>query len=455
MAGIVSNDGLALEEVHRFDHSPRHLDGHLRWDMDRIADQIEHGLGLVAQGRPELESIGVDTWAVDYGLLDDRGALVDEPISHRDDRTTAAVDRVHRLVPASELYELNGLQHLPFTTLFQLAADQDADRWAAARHAVLLPDLLAHRLTGELATEVTNASTTGLVDVRTGDWCTPLLQRLSIPADLFPPLQEAGAIRGELTPATAGRTGLDPSVVVTTVGSHDTASAVVGMPATDDEVAYVSSGTWSLVGIELHAPVLTEAARTANFTNERGVDGRIRFLRNVGGLWLLQESLRTWSSPGRAVDLAELLDRAAALPTGGPVIDVDDEAFIAPGDMPARICATVRSAGGHLDGEPPAVTRCILDSLASAYAATVHRAAELTGRRVRTIHLLGGGSRNRLLCQLTADAADLPVLAGPAEATAWGNVLVQARAIGALPGSLESLRARLAASVDVVRYEPS
>lgn len=455
MAGLFSADELRLHEVHRFDHAATlGADDHLRWDLDRLGDQMELGLAQLLRSTPDVESVGIDTWAVDYALLDERGVVVDGPIAYRDRRTEAEVDRVHELVAPAELYALNGLQHLPFTTIYQLAADRSADRWVGAAHAVLLPDVLAHRLTGRLATEATNASTTGLLDVRTSTWSEPLMERLGVPHGLFPDLEPPGTTRGPLAPPAAVRLGADTSLLVTTVGSHDTASAVVGVPATGDDFAYISCGTWSLVGVELDRPVLTDDARRANFTNELGVDGRVRFLRNVGGLWLLEECRRTWAADGRRLELEQLLAAAATIPTGGPTVDVDSPDLLAPGDMPRRLVAAVDDAGGHLDDDPIRVTRCILDSLASAYATTVRRAEELTGRPVRVIHMVGGGSRNDLLCNLTATAAGLPVLAGPAEATAWGNVLVQGRAIGAIEGSLESLRARLASSVPLRRYEP-
>jgi rhamnulokinase len=302
---------------------------------------------------------------------------------------------------------------------------------------VLLPDLLAYRLTGELRTELTNASTTGLLDVRTRDWSTALLDRVGIPSAMLPPIEASGRNRG----ATAR------GVPVTTVGSHDTASAVVAVPAKTDRFAYISSGTWSLVGLELDAPVLTDAACAANFTNELGVDNRVRFLRNVAGLWLLQECLRAWPR----ASLTDLLDAAGRLSGDGPHIDVDDAGFIAPGDMPARIWA----AAGRSALTPPETVRCILDSLAAAYARTVEQAVELTGRHVDVIHIVGGGSQNALLCRLTADATGRPVIAGPAEATALGNVVVQARTHGAIPASLEAIRALLAASIELRTYEPA
>jgi len=423
MAGVVDGDDVRLETVRRFPNGCEEVDGHLRWDVDRLFAEVEAGLAAV----PDAESVGIDTWGVDYGLLDEDGRLLAPPVAYRDDRTAAVVDAVHARVPPEELFGINGLQFLPFTTIYQLAAEPLLDR---AAHALLIPDLLAHRLTGELGTEITNASTTGLLDVHTRGWSRELFDRLGLRHDLFPPLQAPGERRG-------GR--------VVTVGSHDTASAVVGVPATTDRFAYVASGTWSLVGVELERPVVTEAARAANFTNEAGVDGRTRFLRNVGGLWLLQECLREW---GRD-DLQALLTEAAALPAGGPTVDVDDDRWIPPGGMPERIAT---AAGRPLD--PAQTTRCIVDSLAAAYARTVHQAAELAGTQVEVIHVVGGGAQNELLCRLTAEAAGIPVLAGPVEATALGNVLVQARTLGLVPASLEALRARQAATTPLRRYAP-
>lgn len=449
IAGVIDGDRATLFTVHRFDNRAREVRGRLRWDFTGLYREVITGLRALAVRFPAVESIGIDTWAVDYGLLDIEGNLLAEPISYRDGRSLAAVDAVHRRVDPQTLYEINGLQFLPFNTLYQVAAEQQSSLWNRAAHIVLLPDLLAYWLTGELRTESTNASTTGFLDVRTGTWSHELFARLDVPSTLFPPLQQPGEQRGRLRSELAERTGLSHSTVVTTVGSHDTASAVVAVPAANSRFAYISSGTWSLVGVELDSPVLSEGARQANFTNEGGVDDRIRFLRNVGGLWLLQESLRTW---GEAVELNTVLAEASALPAGGPEIDVDAADFIRPGEMPQRIC----SAAGLPSGSCPAVVvRCILDSLATAYRDTIKDASELSGATVETIHIVGGGSQNTLLCQLTADRSGLPVTAGPAEATALGNVLIQARAHGVVPETLEDIRRTLAQSQRTRNFAPA
>ncbi len=434
MAGVVDGGGIALRAVHRFANGMSLWDGHLRWDLTGLHRQVLEGLSRL----PEAESVGIDSWGVDYGLLDGEGRLLAEPVAYRDPRTDGVADAVHRRIGADALYAVSGVQFLPFNTLYQLVAEQSAPCWPAAAHAVLIPDLLAYWLTGRLRSEVTNASTTGLLDVRARTWSTELLDELAIPRTLLPDIEEPGVTRGATADGTA----------VVTVGSHDTASAVVGVPATTADFAYVSCGTWSLVGVETDHPILTDAARRANFTNEIGVDGRIRFLRNVGGLWLLQECLREWGEDA----LGALLHAAAARPAGGPRIDVTNPDLIAPGDMAARIA---RAATGAADGmERPAIVRCILDSLATAYAEAVADASVLASKSVEVVHLVGGGSQNALLCQLTADATGKPVVAGPAEATALGNVAVQARARGALPPALEEIRACIADSVVLRRFEP-
>lgn len=454
MAARVVDGRVVLEPVHRFDNGAVRRDGHLRWDLSGLFEQVLVGLAAVVERHGGVTSIGIDTWAVDYGLLDADGRLLAEPVAYRDDRTEGIADRVHARIPAERLYAVNGLQELPFTTLYQLLAEQSALGWAQARHALLLPDLLACWLTGERRTEVTNASTTGLLDARTRTFDAGLLGALGLPADLFAPLVRPGETLGTVTAEVAARTGLDPATRVVAVGSHDTASAVVGVPAHDRAFAYVSSGTWSLVGVELDEPVLTEESRAANFTNEGGVDGRVRYLRNVGGLWLLQESLRTWREQGHEVDADALLAEAALLPAGGPVVDVDDERFIAPGDMPGRIRQACGRAGREVPGTPAEVVRCILDSLAVAYARTVAQAVELSGAEVDVVHVVGGGSQNALLCQLTADLSGLEVRSGPVEATALGNVAVQARAAGVLSGDLEDLRAALRVGLDLRTFTP-
>ncbi|MCP1411104.1 rhamnulokinase family protein [Paenarthrobacter sp. A20] len=456
MLGRVSSvSGVSLETIHRFPNGVVELDGGLHWDFDALFAEVLKGLAaaasVAATNGERIVSIGIDTWAVDYGLVNDAGDLTSVPFSYRDERSRATVQRVHAAIPPERLYATTGLQFLQFNTLYQLAAEPTLD----GLQALLIPDLIAFLLTGERRTEATNASTTGLFDAVAGEWAVEFLDALGLPRNLFPPLIQPGETVGTLLPAILELTGLPADTTVVAVGSHDTASAVAAVPAEDQDFAYISSGTWSLVGVELPRPVLSEASRQANFTNERGVDGTVRYLRNVGGLWLLSECQRAWAAEGYTQALTALLDSAAALPAGGPQINADDPSFTAPDNMPDRIRSAVRNTGAVLPDRPAAVVRCIMDSLAAGYARTLADAERLTGRATGVVHIVGGGSQNRLLCQLTADATGKPVIAGPVEATAQGNVLVQARAAGVVSGGLAELRELVAAGTDLVRYQSS
>jgi rhamnulokinase len=452
MTAQVGRDRLELAEAHRFANRPVRVGGTLHWDVLGLYAGMLDGLRAAGRGNGRLDGVGIDSWAVDYGLLDAGGALLGNPVHYRDARHATAVPEVHGLVPPEQLYRVTGVQHLPFNTVFQLMAAKD--RLAAARQLLLVPDLLAHWLTGAVGAEVTNASTTGLLDATTREWAAELIDRLGLPRGLFPPLRQPGERLGELTTDVLAETGLTGPVPVVAVGSHDTASAVVGVPAATDRFAYVSCGTWSLVGVELEKPVLTAAGRAAGFTNELGVDGTVRYLHNVMGLWLLQESQRAWAAAGLPADLPDLLAAAARVPSFAAVVDVDDARFLPPGDMPARIAAACAETGQPVPAGRAETVRCILDSLALAYRRTVRAAAGLSGRDVEVVHLVGGGARNALLCQLTADACGLPVVAGPVEAAALGNALVQARALGGVDGGLAQLRALVRATQPVRTYTP-
>ena len=446
MVAEVGSDRLDLSEVHRFANRARVVRGSgLLWDVESLWREVLIGLEEIARRGP-LDGIGIDSWAVDYGLLGPSGELLGDPYSHRDARTAGIAERVTAQLGAAELYAVNGLQQLPFTTIYQLVAARDAGELAAARTMLLIPDLLGYRLTGAVGAERTNASTTGLYDVRSGQWATALAERLGLPVGLLPPLREPGSVLGPVLETVSATLA---GVPVVSVGSHDTASAVVGVPADHDDVAYVSSGTWSLVGLELDVPVLTEAARLADFTNETGVDGTIRFLRNVMGLWVLSECVREWST-----DLPTLLAAAAEAPPLRTVVDIDDPRLLPPGDMPARVETLAHEAGEPVPDSAVAMTRCVLDSLALAYRRRVRQAAAVSRRDVSVVHVVGGGSRNHLLCRLTADACALPVLAGPAEAAALGNVLVQARTLGADLPDLAAMRALVRRTQDLRRFEP-
>ncbi|MFF4600079.1 rhamnulokinase family protein [Amycolatopsis sp. NPDC001319] len=452
MAGTVGPGRLDLEEVRRFPNGGVRVAGAtgstLHWDVLGLYREVLAGLGAAGA----VAGVGIDSWAVDYGLLDADGRLLANPVHYRDSRTDGVAEFVHRTIPAAELFAVTGLQELPFNTLYQLVSE--GDRLAAAEKMLLIPDLLGYWLAGSVGAERTNVSTTQLYDVRERTWAGGLAERAGIPARLLPPLREPGDRIGTLLPALAEELG-KPELPVIAVGSHDTASAVVAVPAEPGaNFAYISSGTWSLVGLELDEPQLGAAALAANFTNETGVDGKIRFLRNVMGLWVLTETLRTWAARGEPADLATVLAEAAAAPPLAAVVDLDTPEFLPPGDMPARIAAACRGTGQRPPRSRGELVRCIVDSLALAYRRAVRQAAQVTGRPVDVVHVVGGGARNELLCRLTADACGVPVLAGPVEAAALGNVLVQARALGAGLPDLAAMRRLIRETQPLRRYQP-
>ncbi|GAA3802268.1 rhamnulokinase family protein [Sphaerisporangium flaviroseum] len=440
MTARIHADRVELSEVHRFANRPVRAAGTLHWDILSLYQGILDGLRKAGP----VGSIGIDSWAVDYGLLDSSGRLIGNPVHYRDDRSSGVMERVVAEVGASAMYEVSGLQFLPFNTVYQLMADRGS--LERAETLLMIPDLLTYWLTASIGAEVTNASTTGLYDVRTGDWARPLMSRLGIPDTIFPPLRRPGSPAGTLRPGVATETGLT-SVPVIAVASHDTASAVAAVPAAGPRFAYISSGTWSLVGVELPAPVLTDESRTANFTNEAGLDGTTRYLRNVMGLWILQECLRAWGDP----ELSGLLAAAERARPFGALIDPDHPSFLPPGDMPGRIAAYCERTGQRAPSGPAEVVRCVLESLALAYRRALGDAVRLSGHDVKVIHIVGGGARNALLCQMTADATGLPVQAGPVEAAALGNALVQARA----QGLVSDIRELVRRSEPITAYEPS
>ncbi|CUR60680.1 rhamnulokinase [metagenome] len=456
MVAEVGPGVLELTEVHRFPNGPVSVEGALRWDVVSIFREVRTGLRLAAAGGT-VDGIGIDSWAVDYGLVSPSGSLLGQPFCYRDSRTDGIAERVAQLVGEAEQYDVNGLQQLPFTTINQLVAD-GPERLAEAGSMLLLPDLLAYWLTGRIGTERTNASTTGLYDVRSGEWATGLAERVGVPPGILAPLRSAGDVVGRLLPEVADELGFQAPVIA--VGSHDTASAVVAVPSDRRPSAYISSGTWSLVGLELAHPVLGEAARAADFTNEGGVDGTIRFLKNVMGLWVLSQSVWAWGREGVPdSDLPSLLTAAASVPALRTVIDINDARLLPPGtgphdSMPARLRALAREAGEPEPRTPAEVVRCILDSLALAYRLQVRRAAALAGVDVEVVHVVGGGANNLMLNQLTADACEVPVYAGPVEASALGNVLVQARALGAALPDLASMRSLIRDTHEIVVYAP-
>ena len=443
--------GFSLREVHRFPNQPRLTGGVLRWDARALFAGICAGLRAAAADGP-LDAVSVDGWAVDYGLLDGDGALVADPASYRDPRSgppfAAVTEGGVNGIDARRLYQATGIAPQPINTVFQLMAERDLDR---ARQVVLVPDLMTYWLSGQLGTELTNASTTGLLDTRVMKWADQVAEALAVRIKMFPPLRAAGEVAGPAVPDLVSETGLARPPQVIVGPSHDTAAAVAGVPAAGEGFAFVCTGTWALVGVELPAPVITEAARAAGFSNEAGVDGTTRFLRNVTGFWLLQECVREW---GR-VDL-DSLTRAAGRVTGlRALVDVQDPAFLPPGGMTQRIIQACQRSTGVVLPDQAEILRCILDSMAVAIRHAVRDAVRLTARPVRTVHVVGGGVANPLFCQLVADACQLPVVAGPVEAACWGNTLIQARTLGAAGGSLPEMRSLVRQAVRLAGYQPS
>ena len=470
MVGTIADGRIDLTQTRRFTNGaiplPTREGERLFWDMLHLWNEVREGLLTAVRDVGPLSAIGIDTWGVDYGLVNGSGTLSAQVHAYRSERTRGIPERVFAKIPAPEIYAINGLQVQEFNTMFQLVAQARdngiprASNGAYARTLLLLPDLLACFLTGQRVAEVTNASTTGLVDARLRAWSRPLLERLRTELGLdldgvLPDIVEPGTLIGPVRRESLEVFGPDGSPTpVIAVGSHDTASAVVAVPAAGADFAYISCGTWSLVGLELDEPVLTLASQAANFTNELGVDHTVRYLKNIMGLWVLNEAVRTWQRQGMEISLSELDAAAAAAEPLRTVVDINDSAFYAPGDMAARIDDAARATDQPRPRSVGEYVRCINDSLALAYRRAVRQAAKLSGREVKVVHMVGGGIHNRLLCQLAADATELPVLAGPAEGTALGNMVVAARGAGLLEGDLSDLRRLIRDSTRITEYTP-
>lgn len=456
MLGQLDGGRLALSELHRFPNTPVRLPGGLHWDVLRLWAEIKNGLRLAAQQHGHgLASVGLDTWGVDFALLDRDGALIANPHHYRDSRTDGMLAEALRRLPREQIFERTGIQFIQINTLFQLLA-MAAGRSPALEIAetfLTIPDLLNFWLTGQRVCEFTNATTTQCYDPRAGDWATPVLDAIGIPRRIFPPVVMPGTLLGALRPEVAEETGAHDLPVVAPA-CHDTGSAVAAVPAEAPGFAWLSSGTWSIMGFESPEPVITAQSLAFNLTNEGGVGGTFRCSKNIMGLWLVQECRRTWAAQGHDWsygDLAQLAAEAAPLVA---LVDPDAEEFFKPGDMPERIRAFCRRTGQPAPEGPGAVVRCVLESMALKYRWVLDRLETVAGRRLDPIHIIGGGAQNRLLNQLTADATGRSVIAGPVEATAIGNILVQAIALGQL-GSLAEARAVVRRSFELDRYQPA
>jgi len=445
-AGRLEGGRLVAHEVKRAPNRPLRLPDGLHWDLLAIYGEMLDGLAELSREAGGGLWVGVDGWGVDYGLLDEGGRLLGLPYHYRDSRTVGLREKVANLLGEGELYGATGVQEMEINTVFQLLADSSSAAYHSASTLLMVPDLFCYFLTGERRFERTNASTTQLVDARTGRLASSLLERLGLRADLFAPPVEPGETVGTVLPELEASAGLAAGTKVVAVASHDTASAVLAVPARSERFAYVASGTWSLVGLELDAPVITEESRRANFSNELGADGTVRFLRNTMGHWMLQECERAWARAGRGRRAAEVLARASSQRAFASLVDVSDPAFSRPGgDMPERVRSACASAGEPVPESDEELVRCIVDSMALAAANTLEDAARLAGREPDVVHVVGGGAANDLYLEGLAAASGLPVVAGPVEASAVGNLLMSLRAAGQA-GDRAQMRATVASS---------
>ncbi|WP_151734917.1 rhamnulokinase ['Paenibacillus yunnanensis' Narsing Rao et al. 2020] len=454
IAGAYDGEGIAMEEIHRFPNIPVTLGGHLHWNVLELFRQITQGIKLACRRYPDLLSVSVDTWGVDYGILDSEGQLLYTPHHYRDRRMHAVRAQLEMLLPPEEQFRLSGNQPDPINTVYQLFADWQSNETlrSAAGRILLMPDLFHYFLSGAAAAERTILSTSGLLAAGKAEAAREVSARLGLPADLLPDIVEAGTVVGTLRPDLCGELGCPPLGVIAGA-SHDTAAAVAAVPYRRKEnAAFISCGTWSLVGLETEQPVLSEACYSQGFTNESCFGGGNRLLKNITGLWLLQETQRTWAEAGEVMSFAELTELAEREPSPGILIDPGDPLFAPPGDMPARIGEYCLRTGQTVPESRGAVVRVIVESLARAYSGAVAALETLTGRRVDTVHMVGGGIRNKLLCQLTADACGKEVVAGPVEASALGNMLVQLAALGELDPA--QIREIVASSETLEVYQP-
>lgn len=456
MLGTLEGGRLSIQEIHRFSNDPVELCGRLVWDLPRLIYEMKQALNKLSRMGVKLSGIGIDTWGVDFGLLDRNGSLLGLPVHYRDHRTDGMMDEVFKVIPKEELFSLTGIAFNQFNTIYQLYAMKLADdpTLPLVESMLFMPDLLAYFLTGEKGVEYTIASTSQLLDPAKRDWSEQLFDRLGLPKKLMAPVERPGAMRGVLLKEIARECGVE-QVPVYAVGGHDTASAVAAVPALEEGFAYISSGTWSLLGVEIPEPLCAPGVLRANYTNEGGVDGSIRLLKNIMGLWIIQECKREWDRRGDAVDFAGLVERAKRAPAFQAVIDVDDDVFLAPGDMPARVQDYCRRTGQSVPEGRGEISRVIYESLALKYRWAIERLEkDILKRPVSVLHIVGGGSKNAMLNQFTADAIKRRVVAGPGEGTVIGNLLVQAQAVGAIDG-MKALRRVVADSFPVETFLPT
>lgn len=454
IAGWLDNGRLQMEEIHRFGNRQVRLGDHIYWDFPALFEDMKAGLKKAAAKGYQVESIGVDTWGVDFGLIDRDGQLLGNPVCYRDSRTAGIPEKVAAILNPAEHYSVTGIQVMDINTLSQIFSMKGSAQLEAADRLLFMPDLFSYFLTGVANNEYCIASTSELLDAEKRDWSWDTIRALGLPKHIFGEIVMPGIVRGVLCDHMAAETGLG-RVKVVAVGSHDTASAVAAVPAVDGDgpVAFLSSGTWSLLGVELPEPILSEEARRAEFTNEGGVGGQIRFLQNITGLWILQRLMAEWKEQGDEQKFDTLLPAAADVRISS-IIPVADPIFMNPASMEQAILGYCRNSAQPVPGTKAEITRCVLQSLAAKYKEAIEGVNHLLPESIKKLHIIGGGSQNALLNQLTADALKVPVWAGPVEATAMGNILVQAMASGEI-ADLAEIREVVRHSVTPQIFEPS
>lgn len=437
-----TGDDLSYKEVYRFENIPVERDGTLFWDFETLLTEVKTGIAKAGQ----FDSIGFDTWGVDFGLLDRQGALLQSPVHYRDTRTEGMLARVRETLPVQELYAQTGNQVMAINTLFQLMAmrEKQPDLLERAHTLLFMPDLFSYMLGGEAVCERSIASTSQMLDPHTGEWNTALLDRLQLPAHILCPTVPSGTVTGTLANGAK----------IIAVAGHDTQCAVAAVPTQSDDVAFLSCGTWSLLGTELNAPILTERSCARNLSNELDANGKVNYLKNIIGLWLIQESRRVWQRHGLMYSFAEIAAQAEEAPALRCFIDPDAAEFTPPGDMPARVQAYCRRTGQYEPKTVGEISRCIYESLALKYRYALEQLREMTGKQFSALHIVGGGAQASLLCRMTADCCGIPVVAGPVEATALGNIVIQLVALGALP-DIAAGRALIERTEAVKTYQPA
>ena len=455
IVGSFDGNKLTLRENHRFSNDPVIVNGRMYWDILRIFHEIKQSITKTVLEKDNVRSIGIDTWGVDYALIDRYGKMLANPTHYRDTRTEGIADYVNQTLPLDELYRVGGIQCLNFNTIFQLAAEKrdDPDVFNRAERLLNIPDLLNYFLTGNMANEYTILSTGALLDAKKREYAFDLIDKLGIPKKLFGEIVQPGYKVGKLLPQVLSETGKTDADVMT-VASHDTASAVIAVPTQEEDFIYISSGTWSLMGTELKEPLINAQSQALNLTNEGGAMGSIRFLKNIMGLWLIQESRRQWRREGKEYSFAQMEAWAKECKPLQCFINPDDSSFATPGNMPEKVREFCRRTGQHVPESVGEVVRCIYESLSLKYRQTAESIETLMGRKAKVIHVVGGGTKDHFLSQMTADACGIPVAAGPEEATAIGNLMMQAIAAGEV-ANLKEARQIIAASFDLKHYEPS